>query len=79
MLRASISATKLICPSPGLEPSRLMKLRVVWRMEKAPLAGVSPAPKQGPQKASRSITPLSTRSAATPLRLMASVTGWLPG
>ena len=46
-----MSATVETCPLEGLEPSRLGKLRVVCRMESAPCAGVSPAPKQGPQKA----------------------------
>ncbi len=48
--------------SPGLEPSRLGKLRVVWRMDSAPLAGTSPAPKQGPQNAVRMVAPLAIRS-----------------
>ena len=56
----------LICPSPGLEPSRFGKLRVVWRMENSPFAGVSPAPKQGPQKHSRITAPAETRSKARP-------------
>ena len=66
MERASIKATALIWPSPGLEPSRLGKLRVVWRMLNSPLAGVSPAPKQGPQKHSRKMPPALTMSATAP-------------
>ena len=62
----SIRATALIWPSPGLEPSRFGKLRVVWRMENSPLAGVSPAPKQGPQKHSRKMPPAETMSATAP-------------
>lgn len=40
--RASISATAAIWPFPGLEPSRLGKLRVVCRMLNPLWAGVSP-------------------------------------
>ena len=50
MDRASISTTPDSWPSPGLDPSRLGKFRVVWRMDRPLLAGTSPAPKQGPQK-----------------------------
>ena len=66
MERASIRATPAIWPSPGLEPSRFGKLRVVWRMDSSPLAGVSPAPKQGPQKLSRKMAPALIRSATAP-------------
>ena len=61
--RASMRATAESWPSPGLEPSRLGKLRVVWRMESPLFAGVSPAPKQGPQNAVRTVAPASIRSA----------------
>ena len=33
------------------------KFRVLWRMEKQPFAGTSPAPKHGPQKAVRMVAP----------------------
>ena len=79
MLRASISATPASCPLPGLEPSRLGKLRVVWRMDSAPLAGTSPAPKQGPQNAVRMVAPLAIRSVRTPVRVSSIMMGWLPG
>ena len=46
---------------PGLLPSRLGKFRVEWRMEKAPLAGTSPAPKQGPQKQLRTEAPAASQ------------------
>ena len=55
-------ATALSWPFPGLEPSRLGKLRVVCRMERPLLAGVSPAPKHGPQNAVRTMAPASMRS-----------------
>lgn len=79
MLRASIRATPASWPLPGLEPSRLGKLRVVWRMDSAPLAGTSPAPKQGPQKAVRMVAPLAIRSVSTPVRFSSIIMGWLPG
>ena len=79
MLRASISATPESWPLPGLEPSRLGKLRVVWRMDSAPFAGTSPAPKQGPQKAVRMVAPLAIRSLITPVRTSSIMIGWLPG
>ena len=71
MLRASIKATMEIWPWPGLEPSRLGKLRVVWRMLRPLLEGTSPAPKHGPQKAGLMTTPASMRSLVTPARLAA--------
>ena len=50
----------------GLEPSRFGKLRVAWRMLSALLAGVSPAPKHGPQKAVFTMAPVAMRSAMAP-------------
>ena len=75
MLRASIRATPASWPLPGLEPSRLGKLRVVWRMDSAPLAGTSPAPKQGPQKAVRMVAPLAISSLITPVRTSSIMMG----
>ena len=74
-----MSATPAICPSPGLLPSRLGKLRVVWRMESSPLAGVSPAPKQGPQKHSRMIAPAEAMSVSAPFFISSMAAGMLPG
>ena len=79
MERASMSATDAICPSAGLEPSRLSKFLVVWRTEKPLLQGTSPAPKQGPQKQGLSTAPLSIRAAAAPLLTSAILAGWEPG
>ena len=79
MERASISATPAIWPLPGLEPSRLGKLRVVWRMDSEPLAGTSPAPKQGPQKAVRTVAPPAIRLARAPIFISAIMVGWLEG
>ena len=79
MERASISATAAIWPSPGLEPSRLGKLRVVCRMENSPLAGVSPAPKHGPQKHSRKMTPAEIRSKTRPVLTSDARAGMEPG
>ena len=79
ILRASISATPASCPLPGLEPSRLGKFRVVWRMDSAPLAGTSPAPKQGPQNAVRTVAPLAISWLMTPVRTSSIMMGWLPG
>ena len=66
MERASISATEEIWPFCSLEPSLLGKFLVEWRMLNALLAGVSPAPKQGPQKAVFITAPVSSRAAAQP-------------
>ena len=48
-------------------------------MEKAPLAGTSPAPKQGPQKALRMLAPLDISFSSAPLRISSISTGWLAG
>ena len=72
-------ATAEIWPLPGLEPSRLGKLRVEWRMDRAPWAGVSPAPKQGPQKAFLMTAPAAMSLAAAPLRTRAMAWGSLAG
>jgi len=77
--RASISATDAIWPFPGLEPSRLGKLRVLWRIERPPLAGTSPAPKQGPQKAVRTVAPVCMSFAIAPFSTRLMKTGWLDG
>ena len=79
MERASMSATPDICPSPGLLPSRFGKFRVVWRMENSPLAGVSPAPKHGPQKHSRMIAPAEAMSVSAPFFISWIYAGMLPG
>ena len=79
MERASIRATPAIWPFPGLEPSRLGKFRVVWRMDREPLAGTSPAPKQGPQKAVRMVAPQAIKSASAPFFISAIIVGWLLG
>ena len=64
--RASISATEATCPFCTLEPSRFGKFLVEWRMENALFAGVSPAPKHGPQNAVLTIAPVSIRDATAP-------------
>ena len=79
MERASIKATAEICPSSGLEPSRLSKFLVVWRMLKQSFAGTSPAPKQGPQKQERTETPACIKVAIEPFLTSSVKTGWLPG
>ena len=66
MERASIRATEEIWPFWSLLPSLLGKLRVEWRILNALLAGVSPAPKQGPQKAVFMTAPVSRIVAAQP-------------
>ena len=48
-------------------------------MENAPLAGTSPAPKHGPQKAERTETPAAIRLASAPVRASSIITGWLAG
>ena len=55
------------------------KFRVEWRMENAPLAGTSPAPKQGPQKAERMLTPEAISCESAPVRASSIMTGWLAG
>ena len=70
-----MSATAAVWPSPGLLPSRLAKLRVAWRMDRELLAGVSPAPKQGPQKAGFITHPASMSLAAVPFLVIARLTG----
>ena len=79
MERASISATAAIWPFPGLEPSRLGKLRVVCRMLNPLWAGVSPAPKQGPQNAVRITAPAPISSVTAPLVIRSASTGWEEG
>ena len=72
---ASIRATAAIWPFAGLLPSRLAKFRVAWRMERVLLAGVSPAPKHGPQKAGFMTQPASMSVAAMPFLVMAREMG----
>ena len=64
--RASINATDAIWPFCTLEPSRFGKFLVECRMENALLAGVSPAPKHGPQNAVLTIAPVSINFATAP-------------
>ena len=66
MLLASIKATEAIWPSFGLLPSLLGKFLVVCLIDNSSLAGVSPAPKQGPQNASLNMAPVETISAIAP-------------
>ena len=75
MERASIRQTPANWPSPGLEPSRLGKLRVVWRMDRPLLAGTSPAPKQGPQKLGLMIAPAESSSPVAPILVSSRLTG----
>ena len=77
--RASISATAESWPAPGFEPSRFGKFRVTWRMHSASWAGVSPAPKQGPQKAVRISAPAWISFSTEPALVSARETGWLAG
>ena len=79
MLLASIRATEAICPLPGLLPSLLGKFLVECLIENAPLAGTSPAPKQGPQKADLTRAPVSIRVATVPFLTSSIYTGWLAG
>ena len=55
------------------------KFRVECRMEKPPLAGTSPAPKQGPQKQERMEAPAAMREEMAPFRVSSIITGWLAG
>ena len=48
-------------------------------MEKPPLAGTSPAPKQGPQKQERMEAPAAMREEMAPFRVSSIITGWLAG
>ena len=64
--RASINATEAICPLCTLEPSRFGKLRVECLMENPLFAGVSPAPKHGPQNAVFITPPAAIILAAAP-------------
>ena len=73
--RASMSATALSWPAPGLEPSRFGKLRVAWRMLSALFAGVSPAPKHGPQNAVFTMAPVAMRSEMAPFASRSINTG----
>ena len=75
MERASIRHTAANWPSPGLEPSRLGKLRVVCRRDRPLLAGTSPAPKQGPQKLGLMMAPEASRSAVEPTFISSRDTG----
>ena len=75
MLRASINATAAICPWPGLDPSRLGKFRVLCRIDRPLLPGVSPAPKQGPQKAVFTTAPAAIRSPSIPFFIKSMYTG----
>jgi len=72
---ASISATEEICPFCNLLPSLLGKLRVECLILKALLAGVSPAPKQGPQNAVFITPPAAIISAAHPFLINSIYTG----
>ena len=79
MERASISATEDICPFCSFEPSRLGKFLVEWRILNAWFAGVSPAPKQGPQNAVLSTAPVSISAAAQPFFTNSIYTGMEAG
>ena len=79
MERASIRATEAIWPLCSLLPSLLGKFLVEWRMLKALLAGVSPAPKQGPQKAVFMTAPVSRIVAAAPFLISSMYTGMEAG
>ncbi len=59
---ASIRATEASCPPSGFEPSRFGKFLVVCLMLSPLLAGVSHAPKHGPQKAVLIVAPADIRS-----------------
>ena len=48
-------------------------------MENSPLAGVSPAPKHGPQKHSRMIAPAEAMSVSAPFFISWIYAGMLPG
>ena len=79
MERASMRATGGELAAARLRASRFGKLRVVWRMLKALFAGVSPAPKQGPQKAVLNIAPGGQKIGTAPLRTKSMYTGWDDG
>ena len=66
-------------PLPGLLPSLLVKFRVVWRIESPLLAGVSPAPKQGPQNAVLTTAPAAIRSVIAPFFTRSMKTAWEDG
>ena len=70
-----MSITAASCPFAGFEPSRLGKLRVVWRMDSASFAGTSPAPKHGPQKHGLKSAPASKSRCCTPLWMSSRLTG----
>ena len=72
---ASISATDAICPFCNLLPSLLGKLRVECLILNALLAGVSPAPKHGPQNAVFITPPASIIEAAAPFLISSIYTG----
>ena len=76
---ASMRHTAANWPSPGLEPSRLGKFRVVCRRLRPLWAGTSPAPKQGPQKLGLMTAPLCSRSAVAPIFVSSRLTGTLVG
>ena len=76
---ASISATEASCPAFGFEPSLFGKFRVVCLMLRLLLAGVSHAPKQGPQKAVLTVAPAVIRSSRVPFSTSSIFMGWLPG
>ena len=79
MERASISATEDICPFWTLEPSLLGKFLVECLMEKALFEGVSPAPKQGPQKQVFTTTPASMKREMEPFLTSSAYTGMEAG
>ena len=77
--RASIRATEASWPCAGIDPSRFGKFRVVCRTQRALLAGVSPAPKQGPQKAVRITAPAAISFSMERFLISSRNIGWLAG
>ena len=72
---ASMRATDDICPFCSLLPSRLGKFLVECLIENALFAGVSPAPKHGPQNAVLSTAPVSRSFAAHPFLISSMYIG----
>ena len=72
---ASISATDDICPFWSLLPSRFGKFLVECLIENALFAGVSPAPKHGPQNAVLRTAPVPRSFAAHPFLISSIYTG----
>ena len=79
ILLASISATEDICPFPGFEPSLLGKFLVTCLILSIPFAGVSPAPKHGPQNAVLIVAPAAINSDIEPFWTSSIITGWDDG